>query len=457
MSPTTVAEAVPAPDLTGSWPIVGRATHLAAVLEHLTGARPRSVVIGGSAGVGKTRLLVEVLRTIESDDAVVARVSASRSASAIPFGALAPLLPVDDLLADSVVGVLQRAAKAIANLGDGRDVVLAIDDAHLLDDASATLVHQLSLDGTVRLLLAIRSGEHLGPAVAGVVSATTTATIDVHELRRGELMTLARTVLGADVDGAAMHALWDGSQGNVLYFRELLVASIESGAIRLDGDTWRMHDRPSVPPRLVELIESRLASIDEAGRAALELVAVGHSIGRSLLEDVVGTEVVSELVQRGLIVAGRESRRQPVRLQHPLYEEALRARLSTRRLRQTQLHLADLLESTGLHRRPDLLHVTTLRLDAGGRLDPSLLEAAAMDAYFQLDIPLAERLTRAGVAAGAGPRFRRVLAELLRYQGRYEEAEAIVAAISLGDVDERERAMSVIVRAENLFRGLGEH
>lgn len=414
-------------------------------------------MLGGVAGVGKSRLLAETTAIVTARDGFVARVTATNSASSIPFGALAPLLPVDELLADSIVGVLQRAAKAIANLGHGRAVVLAIDDAHLLDDASATLVHQLALDGAVSLLLAIRRGEPLSASLAGVVTDLSTYTVDLQHLTRRDIAQLTRQVLGGDVDGAVTQALWEASRGNALYLRELLVASVEDGSIGIDRDVWRLRDRPTVPARLIELVESRLATVDDDERVALELLAIAGSIGRNALEDVVGTDAVSDLVRRGLVVAGREGRRQPVRLHHPLYEEALRRRMSSRRLRATQLRLAELIDTAGMRRRDDRLIATTLTLDAGGQLDAEVLEAAAMDAYFSLDVNLTERLTRAGVAAGSGARTRRVLAEIMRWQGRHEEAEAIISGISVADVDERERALVAIVRAENLFRGLGDH
>ncbi|MEA3019691.1 MAG: hypothetical protein QOI47_1215 [Actinomycetota bacterium] len=451
------AVGAPAPDLAGAWPIVGRTQHVTDLIELLSGSATRCVVLGGAAGVGKTRLLTEVLRQSETRGLVVARVAASRSASSIPFGAIAPLLPIDDLLADSIVGVLQRAARALVNMGNGRPVLLGVDDAHLLDDASATLVHQLALDGSVRLLLAIRSGEQVSASLASVVNDPSTGTVELLELARDDVEAVARLVLGGDVDGALIHALWESSQGNALYLREMLVASAEDGSLQDDGGVWRLVGRPTVPGRLVELIESRLATATDAERDALELLAVGHRIGRSSLEDVVGTDVVSHLVQRGLVDAGRDARRQPVRLHHPLYEETLRRRMPSRRLRATQLRLADLIDDAGLRRRDDRLLVTTLRLDGGGHLDAALIDAAAMEAYYALDIGPTDRLPRAGVAAGAGPRLRRVLGEIMRWQGRHDEAEAILRSIAPADLDERERALTAIVRAENLFRGTGDH
>lgn len=444
------------PDFVGTWPLVGRDGSVEQISELLGDGAGRAVVVAGPAGVGKSRLLSAAVLRLEDSGCVVARVTATRSASSIPFGALAPLLPVDDLLADSLVGLLQRAAKTITNRGSGSDVVLVVDDAHLLDDASAALVHQLALEGAVRVLLAIRAGEQVSASISSVVNESSTIIIELHSLTRPDLVQLAGAVLEGDVDGPVIQALWEGSHGNPLYVRELLVASAEDGSIQCEDGVWRLVRRPSVPGRLVELVDSRLATITVDERNALELLAVGHVIGRESLEQLTGTTMLSHFVQRGLVIGGRDGRRQPMRLHHPVYEEALRRGMSSRRLRATQLQLAELIQSTGMRRRQDLLLVTTLKLDAGGQLDLEMLEAAALDAYFALDDDLAERITRAGVAAGAGPRLRRILAEILRYQGHFEEAEAILSAIALRDVDERERTLCAVVRGENLFRGLGD-
>ena len=444
-------------DLSASWPIVGREDELLRVPDALLDSSARAVVIGGPAGVGKTRLIAEVASRATGAGAFVARVTATRSASSIPFGALAPLLPIDDLLADSIVGLLRRASTSIAKMGDGQPVVLAVDDAQLLDDASATLVHQLALDGAARLLLGIRHGEHIGPSLAGVVNDRSTLTITLDALRRRDVRRLVGHFLGGETDGALIETLWRASHGNPLYLREVLVASLEQNEITSEDGLWRQVEPLTMPSRLIELVESRLASVTDDARRVLEVLAVAGTVGRQALEDLGGTETVSDLVQRGLAVAARDARRQPVRLHHPLYEEAIRRRMSTRRLRATQLTLAGMIESAGMRRRQDRVLTTTLRLDAGGTLDLDLLEAAALDSYFSLDADLTERITRAAVAAGAGSGMRRLLAEIMRWQGRHEEAEAIVSAISPAGLDERERALTALVRAENLFRGLGEH
>src|SRR5260370_681147 len=63
--------------------------------------------------------------------------------------------------------------------------------------------------------------------------------------------------------------------------------------------------------------------------------------------------------------------------------------------------LAEVIESKGAHRREDVLRVATWRL-AGGDVDPERTLAAAVIARWRYDFPLAERLARRAVQAGAG-------------------------------------------------------
>lgn len=44
--------------------------------------------------------------------------------------------------------------------------VCVVDDAHLLDDASANLVHDLALSGRTRLLVTVREGEPVPEGVS---------------------------------------------------------------------------------------------------------------------------------------------------------------------------------------------------------------------------------------------------------------------------------------------------
>ncbi|MCE7011602.1 ATP-binding protein [Kibdelosporangium philippinense] len=143
----------PRPEVGDRWPLVGRDRQLSALTTMIaggekapTGASPLTsaagggVVLVGAAGVGKTRLAREVLARLASEGCRTEWVSATRSMAAIPFGAVSPLLP--PLNNDSRLSVLHAVA---AHFTDSP--VIAVDDAHLLDDASAAVVHHLALSG----------------------------------------------------------------------------------------------------------------------------------------------------------------------------------------------------------------------------------------------------------------------------------------------------------------------
>src|SRR4051812_21324405 len=138
------------------WPLIGRAAECAAIADVLDDDPPRSVVIAGPAGVGRTRLLREALSIARLRGRPVRSAAASRAAAAVPLGALAPLLPVLDA-SPSPLPLLQVATQAIAGGRAEPRPVLGVDDAQFLDRLSMTLLHQLASTGNVTLVLAVRT------------------------------------------------------------------------------------------------------------------------------------------------------------------------------------------------------------------------------------------------------------------------------------------------------------
>jgi hypothetical protein len=123
------------------WPLVGREVELAE-LRRLLGADrgPSGVAVFGDAGVGKTRLVAEAVEACRAEGVAVEWVRATEAARAIPLGSFAHLLgPGDDV--HHREDLLHLALARLREwAGTGR-VLLAVDDAHLLDEASVALVH----------------------------------------------------------------------------------------------------------------------------------------------------------------------------------------------------------------------------------------------------------------------------------------------------------------------------
>src|SRR4051794_21525803 len=116
-----------------AWPFTGRDGELQVALDAV--ARRGCLVIAGAPGVGKSRLARELLARVAGGGHGF--VAATASSRAIPLGALAGWTGTDpDAEAD--VTAVQRAVRALRAGGPGW--ALGIDDAHQLDEVSATVL-----------------------------------------------------------------------------------------------------------------------------------------------------------------------------------------------------------------------------------------------------------------------------------------------------------------------------
>ena len=145
------------PSALDRWPLIGRSDEIAFARELI--ADGGSVVIAGDAGVGKTRLARELIASAEAEGRRTDWAVATHAARSIPFGALAHLVP-----AETVGGgrdaTLRAVIEGLDRHGDRR-LILGVDDAHLLDSASAVLIHHLVVRGRASVVVTLRSGERI--------------------------------------------------------------------------------------------------------------------------------------------------------------------------------------------------------------------------------------------------------------------------------------------------------
>lgn len=437
------------------WPLVGRTSELERVDALLAGGGRAGVVVAGLAGVGKTWLATACLAAADRAGLATVRVHGSQAARALPFGALAPLLPGSIGPSVEPADMLRRSHEAIVAHGEGRRLALLVDDAHLLDDASATLVHQLAASRSVFLILTVRAQAPAPDAVTALWKDGLADRIDLAPLGRDSVEAALTEVLGGPVSAAATHQLSERSAGNALYLRELVIAGVESGALHEEDGVWQLTGSPGVSPRLMELIEARLGQIRDPERIALDTLAFGEPLGVPCLLCLTTAEKLGELEQRGLIVTTRDGRRLEAKLSHPLYGEVLRARIPELRSQHIRQGLADRVQGLGARRRGDALRLAAWRLDAGGTVAPDLMVQAAATARDRWDLDLARRLAEAAVQAGAGTPASMLLAEVAVLQGRGEEAEGMLAALLPLLTDDNDRVRVVGARVDNLISRLG--
>ena len=436
--------------MNSEWPLVGREGELHR-LEDIVVGHGRSVVLAGATGVGKSRLAAELVEIWRSAGARAVRVSATRASSGIPLGAFAAMLPsgppAPAQATEDRAQLLRRCVTSISEEAGGGPFLLSVDDAHLLDDLSATLVHHLSATD-VTLVVTVRSGESAPDAIQALWKDRAVERLELGCLEAPAVTEVLTKALGATVDEDAVTQLMARSGGNMLFLRELVSGAMRDGSLRDVGGIWRLVGDLHPSERLVELVESRLEDLSPDERALMEIVAFGEPLGPAELTKL-STECVAEaLERRGLLLCRSEGLRLQVMLGHPVYGEVLRARVPALRARSIARSLAETVQSFGGRRREDLLRVASWRLIGGGAEAGQMLEAAVA-ARWRYDYRLAERFARTALDLGAGFEAAVMVAQLASLQGRTVEADAKLEALARDADEDSERAVVALSRLDN--------
>lgn len=388
-------------------PFVGRAEELAVVRAAIDAG---GCVVAGAAGVGKSRLAAEAV-----DGGPVIRVLATQSAAAVPYGAFAHLLPPGlQRTTDFIPSFIQMLR---AEHGGAVPVVL-IDDAHLLDNASAALVLALSTTGAARPLVTIRTPQPVPDAVAALWKEQRLERVELQSLSRLEVGDLVRSELGDAVHPGAVSRIADLSMGNPFYVHELLHDARQTGALERRADGWRWREELLSYDRLSGLIQRHIQDVSEAARQALEFVAVVGRLPLALLAKLTTDDAVEELEREGLIVVAPAASAE-VTVAHPLYGEVVAAGLArTTGIRVRRLAAAALRDAGA-----DPLLVATLLLDAGAPEFALFVEASGI-ALRRGGVRFALRLAE---AAGESMQAALAVAGALIALGRFDEVEPVLA------------------------------
>ncbi|MBC6462225.1 helix-turn-helix transcriptional regulator [Actinomadura sp. HBU206391] len=404
------------------WPFAGRTAELELIGQRLRVRRGGGVVIAGEPGLGKSRLAAEAVREA---GAPVAQVVGTRAGASVPFGAFAHLFPAVPSPRDGLTVPLRWVTDALRPRAGGDRLVLVVDDAHLLDHASAALVLHLAQRGDTRLVVIAGRGGTAPDAVAALWKDDLLPRLDLGPLTQAESAQVLTGALGGHVEALTVRRLHRLTEGNVLFLRELVMTGVSTNVLSRAGGVWSWRGELPVAGRVRELVESRLGDLTAAEREVLEYAAFGEPLDDDLLEGLVESDALERMEARHLIVCGREGTRLRVRPASPLYGEVVRARCGPLRAKRVKRRLADVVEAHG-DRPDDALRVAVWRLDSGGRPDPAVLIEGCRLAWVGYDVALAERLGRAALAAGGGLDAALALATPLVMGGGWEELEALL-------------------------------
>lgn len=351
------------------------------------------VVLRGEAGVGKTTLLRAVIGDLRDQGRPVHEAVATRAAASVPFGALLSLIPDEQSLADP-----PAARQLLAQLSKlGPMPVLAVDDAHLLDDPSAAVVFEAARTGRATIILTLRSGEPMPDAITSVWKDADAEVVELGALTLAEAGELLERQLDGRVEAATIERLWSTSRGNPLFLRELLAGAERAGVLRSFEDTWVLSGDLAIDARLSDAVMSTIGALTADVRHVSELVAAGERIPLTVVEQLVDLDLLARAEATGVISV--DTLAGIVTMAHPLYGEVLRLRMPNTRVRQLRATLAQQPAPAGPARVDPLLRAVWV-LDGGGAVDPGLFTDAALSAVSLHQYDLARRLGHAVLALG---------------------------------------------------------
>ncbi|WP_232006653.1 AAA family ATPase [Mycobacterium sp. 1245805.9] len=313
---------------------------------------------------------------------------AARPERAVPFGAFSHLVAISDL---GKPAALLRAARA--SLGDD-ELLLVVDDAHELDVLSATLVYQLALAGTARMVVTAR----------------------------------------AEAAPKAIAALWT------------------------DGLLPRIDVEAPGGATTAAQVDAYIAELPAPARAVLDYLAVAEPLSVADLTVLAGAGAVGEAEGLGAAETRvRGDGDQPVvYTAHPLFAERARAALGPDDARRRRTEVVELLSRHASEHLSDRLRLASLALDSDAPQRVADVADAAQQALRLGDLALGERLARSALERSGGLAARLSLAHALGWQGRGREADALLAEVDSAALAEPALMDWALLRAANQFWMLSE-
>ena len=277
-----------------------------ATIDALIASGAGALLLEGEAGIGKTLLLAEARSRAADAGARVLHAVADATEARIPLAGARVLLAraggrglggraLEQGLADpSADEVVHALFWLVADLAGEGPLALAFDDAQWADPLTVALLRMLARraeDLPVLLLVAARPGTLLGAERAFV---------------RVEPAPLSAEGAAALLGRPAERA-WELTRGNPLYLTELARAGTDVA-----------------PPRLVGMIEDRLARLaPEAAALARALAILGPDATAARARELAGLDRIEAAEQE----LRRERLVEDLAFVHPLVAEAVRASL----------------------------------------------------------------------------------------------------------------------------------
>ncbi|MFE1257496.1 helix-turn-helix transcriptional regulator [Streptomyces fungicidicus] len=364
------------------WAVTARQGELRAIGSALTDRG--GILLTGTTGVGKTRLLAASLQRVAAEGRTVVAVGGAggpETGCAENFCSLAECL-------DRLESVRRHSDPA-------RRTVVGFDDAHLVEESAAHRLYRLTASGRVAVAATARRDAALPTGVDKLWVERLVERLEVRPFARDVVSSILHGRVGGPVDSATLERLWATTRGNALILHELVEYALTDGSLRRVDGRWHWDGLPARPPeRLADIVLLRLRDLAPEEQELVNVLAVAGPVEYGLAERLGLARAAETLDGRDLVQIEYSGRRVGIRLTEPLTGAVVADRMSGLTAQRLRLQLADAIEATGARREDDVVRMATLRMAAGRVPEPAVLLAAARTAAHRRDFALTERLCR---------------------------------------------------------------
>jgi DNA-binding CsgD family transcriptional regulator len=446
------------------WPLIGREEELKLLRDLRCSVPPMSAVVTGPPGVGKSILASVATAEAANEGWATLEIRGSAGFSGVPLGPLRTVLriPSSSDLATLAVSIEDE----LVAMRSSKGLFVLANDCQDLDEHTAGLLHQLVSTRVIVCILTVRSGAHLHAALTDLWKDNLAQRLELQNLSQRETTELLAVALAGNVRDSSVHRIWQTTGGNPLYVREVVLSSLETGALKEINGEWRWRGAWATGARLKEIVAARIGRLDPDASMAMEMIALAGSLPVSLVSALTTSRAVEELEERALVTIERSGRRLEVTITNPLHTEVLRGQMPALRQRAMLHTLVDALTSAGVRRNADRVRLACWSLEAGLPVDPMTLALGTDAAMYGIAHAISGRLSEIfpshvlAVPSGEGPAVRQdfdvairlaetafentgalaegvALAEALAWTGAVGRAEAVLADL-VGRVEDRD-------------------